>query len=119
MPDEVETTIPVGTPDEPVDRAQETPVMAAEPEVAPPASANDSDDHHAGADAPGSTTTGEDAWRDLQAQFVDDPSGAVDGAVRLVQEAIEAHAGAHRSADTEDLRQAFTRLRDLHHRLKG
>ncbi len=52
-------------------------------------------------------------------RFVDDPAGAVDGAVRLVQEAIEAHAGPHGSADTEELRRAFTRLRDLHGRLTG
>ena len=119
VPDEVETTIPVGTPDEPVDHAHEVPVMAAAPEVAPPAGANASDADHSGADASRSSAAGEDGWRDLQVQFVDDPSGAVDGAARLVQQAIEAHAGAHGSADTEQLRQAFTRLRDLHHRLTG
>ena len=119
VPDEVETTVPVGTPEEPVDHAHGTPVMAAEPEVAPPVGQDAADETPSAATALDPGPSGADAWRDLQVQFVDDPSGAVDGAVRLVQEAIEAHAGAHGSADTEELRQAFTRLRDLHGRLTG
>jgi hypothetical protein len=55
-------------------------------------------------------------WDDLQATFVDDPRGAVDGAADLLSEALaEATPG---DAGTEDLRVAFQRyraaFRDLH-----
>ena len=120
VPDEVETTIPVGTPDEPGGpRAR----GAGDGRCAQWR-------HHATERTPPTPTTPVRTHRDRawpartagatsRSQFVDDPSGAVDGAARLVQQAIEAHAGAHGSADTEQLRQAFTRLRDLHHRLTG
>jgi hypothetical protein len=55
-------------------------------------------------------------WDDLQATFVDDPRGAVNGAADLLSEALaEATPG---DAGTEDLRVAFQRYRaafqDLH-----
>ena len=55
-------------------------------------------------------------WDELQATFVDDPKAAVDGAARLLTEALaEATPG---DAGTEDLRVAFQRyraaFRDLH-----
>jgi hypothetical protein len=55
-------------------------------------------------------------WDDLQATFVDDPRGAVNGAADLLSEALaEATPG---DAGTEDLRVAFQRyraaFRDLH-----
>ena len=64
-----------------------------------------------------------DQWRELSWRFVDDPRAAVDAAAELVQRAVEQQVGLTvadgDSADTEQLRQVFTRLRDLHGRLTG
>ncbi len=92
VPSAVDTTVPIGTPDE---------VEQREPGTVLTGSGS-------------SSGAGADAWRDLQVQFVDDPTGAVEGAVRLVREALEGRAGADGSADTEHLRRTFTRLRDVH-----
>lgn len=55
-------------------------------------------------------------WDDLQATFVDDPRGAVDGAAALLSEALAEATPA--DAGTENLRVAFRRyraaFRDLH-----
>ena len=55
-------------------------------------------------------------WDDLQATFVDDPRGAVDGAADLLSKALA--EATPRYAGTEDLRVAFRRyraaFRDLH-----
>ena len=65
-------------------------------------------------DATGAGADG--AWDRLAAEFVDDPQRAVDEAVRLVREAVE-RSTTTGGTDTEDLRTAFRRLRDLHRTL--
>lgn len=107
VPDEVETTVPIGATgtaevvEEPVD---------PEPLVEPEAFVEPVE-----APAPDSA----DEWRELQVQFVDDPAGAVEGAAALLRQAVETRTGATGSTDTEQLRRAFTRMRDLHARLTG
>jgi len=54
------------------------------------------------------------AWSQLQTQFVDDPAGAVRGAVELVEEAVRESLKHQDDPDTEGLRTAFLRFRDLH-----
>ncbi len=97
VPDEVETTVPIGA----TGSTEVAGGPADEPAV----------------DVAAHTAASLDAWRDLQVQFVDDPAGAVEGAASLVRQAVETHTGAGGSTDTEQLRRAFTRLRDLHARL--
>jgi len=57
------------------------------------------------------------AWTQLQAQFVDDPAAAVKGASALVEEAVERLLQRSGQQDTEELRAAFLRYRDLHRSL--
>jgi hypothetical protein len=85
------------------------------------------------ASTPGSvgadTTAADDAWRRLAGDFVDDPRHAVEQGRVLVQQAVDAmmaKAGigpdgiaGDGQGDTENLRQAFRRLRDLHRSVSG
>lgn len=68
---------------------------------------------------PADPTGPTDPWRELSWRFVDDPRAAVDAAAELVQRAVEQEVGLTADTDTEQLRQVFTRLRDLHGRLTG
>ena len=73
----------------------------------------------AGAGAPVAPSTPDDPrWSALQARFVDDPGAAVREAGELVQEAVR-HLLHDQGGtpDTEDLRSAFLRYRDLHRTL--
>jgi hypothetical protein len=58
-------------------------------------------------------------WAQLQAQFVDDPVGAVKTASGLVEEAMQRLVWRPDGGDTdtEALRAAFLRYRDLHRTL--
>jgi hypothetical protein len=60
----------------------------------------------------------EDPWPSLQARFVDDPAAAVAEAAGLVDQALDgirSRAAAHvGGGDTEALRLAFHRFRELH-----
>jgi hypothetical protein len=51
----------------------------------------------------------DDAWTEIQAQFVDDPQAATAGALRMLRERLDSLAPA--GASTEDLRVAFRRYR--------
>ncbi|WP_088289545.1 hypothetical protein [Kineosporia sp. A_224] len=77
----------------------------------------------------GDTAAADDAWRRLAGDFVDDPRHAVEQGRVLVQQAVDAMmakagigpdgvAGGGQG-DTENLRQAFRRLRDLHRSVSG
>lgn len=63
---------------------------------------------------------GDPRWTRLAGEFVDEPEQAVDGARRLVREAVEAlltevdPGDDVQRPDTERLRLAFRRYRDLH-----
>lgn len=71
----------------------------------------------------------DDAWRRLAGDFVDDPRHAVEQGRILVQQAVDAmmaKAGigpdgvaGDGQGDTENLRLAFRRLRDLHRSVSG
>jgi hypothetical protein len=73
--------------------------------------------------------TADDAWQRLAGDFVDDPRHAVEAGRRLVQQAVDAmmaKAGigpdgvaGDGQGDTEQMRQAFRRLRDLHRSVSG
>ncbi|MBI4939280.1 MAG: hypothetical protein HY830_00865 [Actinobacteria bacterium] len=79
------------------------------------------------------TAAADDAWRRLAGDFVDDPRHAVEQGRVLVQQAVDAMmakagigpdgvAGDGQGGgqgDTENLRQAFRRLRDLHRSVSG
>ena len=56
-------------------------------------------------------------WSRLQAQFVDDPAAAVKGASTLVEQAVQRLLGSSGRQDTEELRTAFLRYRELHRTL--
>jgi hypothetical protein len=56
----------------------------------------------------------EQRWAELQAQFVDDPAAAVRGASTLVEEAVQRVLHRSGTPDTEELRAAFVRYRELH-----
>jgi hypothetical protein len=57
------------------------------------------------------------AWSQLQSQFVDDPTAAVRGASDLVEQAVQRLLRRSGEHDTEELRTAFLRYRDLHRSL--
>jgi hypothetical protein len=57
------------------------------------------------------------AWSQLQSQFVDDPTAAVRGASDLVEQAVQRLLRRSGDHDTEELRTAFLRYRDLHRSL--
>jgi hypothetical protein len=57
------------------------------------------------------------AWTRLQSQFVDDPVAAVRGASDLVERAVQELLRRSDDKDTEELRSAFLRYRDLHRTL--
>jgi hypothetical protein len=53
-------------------------------------------------------------WRELQGKFVDDPESAVKEAGAKVEQALSELRSRIESGDTESLRTAFRRYRDLH-----
>jgi len=53
-------------------------------------------------------------WRELQGRFVDDPEAAVREAGVLVEQELAALRSRLETGDTENLRTAFRRYRDLH-----
>jgi hypothetical protein len=66
----------------------------------------------------GDSTSGsedyEATWRDLQVTFVDDPAAAVRGAADLLERAVaDLRQSLEGSEETEDLRTAFRRYRDV------
>ncbi|HEY6797163.1 MAG TPA: hypothetical protein VI248_21025 [Kineosporiaceae bacterium] len=73
------------------------------------------------AGSPPSVAAGEPGqWAQLSAQFVDDPPAAVKAAAVLVEEAVQRvlrHPDG--DTDTEVLRAAFVRYRDLYRTLSG
>jgi hypothetical protein len=96
--------------------------------VAPPRAAQTADDETLFATDPSDLRS---RWDDIQAAFVDDPSGCVQQADGLVDEVIQqltsqfADARSHlesqwargETASTEDLRVALTRYREFFNRL--
>jgi hypothetical protein len=56
----------------------------------------------------------DDSWHDLQGRFVDDPEAVVKEAGALVEQDLATLRGRLESGDTENLRTAFRRYRDLH-----
>jgi hypothetical protein len=79
-----------------------------------------------GAATTGSTAPANDAWHELQSRFVDDPAAAVRDAGALVEKALtdlrsqleRGNTGGDTHGDTEDLRMAFRRYRDLYGSLR-
>jgi len=55
-----------------------------------------------------------DSWHDLQGRFVDDPESAVREAGALVEQDLATLRSRLETGDTENLRTAFRRYRDLH-----
>lgn len=80
-----------------------------------PVPADDATVHDAGEDTgTGGPAEYEDAWRELQVTFVDDPAAAVRGAAELLERAVaDLRASLEGSEATEDLRTAFRRYRDV------
>jgi len=77
---------------------------------------SDSSARHDGSLQPGSNDDG--GWRELQSRFVDDPAAAVREAGALVERALADLRGCMETADTENLRTAFRKYRDLHSTLR-
>jgi hypothetical protein len=79
-----------------------------------------------GAATTGPTAPTDDVWHELQSRFVDDPAAAVRGAGALVEKALtdlrsqleRGNTGGDTRGDTEDLRTAFRRYRDLYGSLR-
>jgi hypothetical protein len=66
-----------------------------------------------------STAEGEDAWRELQLTFVDDPAAAVRDAADLLEKAVADLRQQYEGSDsTEDLRTAFRKYRDVYRGLR-
>jgi hypothetical protein len=67
----------------------------------------------------GQTGSGDDdGWRELQGRFVDDPEAAVREAGVLIEKDLAALRSRLETGDTENLRTAFRKYRDLHATLR-
>jgi hypothetical protein len=102
---------------EPVDRATTQETAPPRQEMAPEAR----DDRMA--DDGGGMAEYRTRFEQIQAQFIDEPRGAVRSAQSLVEEAVNRmmqslqQTGATKDADTEQLRVAMKRYRDLLYQL--
>jgi len=67
--------------------------------------------------ASGAAESSSASWQDLQGRFVDDPQAAVREAGALVEKAFNDLRSRSESGDTEDLRTAFRRYRELYNQL--
>jgi hypothetical protein len=116
----------------PVTVVESTVVESGDPTIGPdtetgaqkdpvPDGAFTSDDASAVAVATGSASGSSDSvagtdddWHELQSRFVDDPESAVREAGAKVEKALSDLRAKIEGGDTEDLRTAFRRYRDLH-----
>jgi hypothetical protein len=106
------------------DAATTADAVDADPVVVPvdtatPAATTSTDTPGESATAAADEAADEDAWRDLQITFVDDPAAAVRDAADLLEKAIaDLRSTYEGSESTEDLRTAFRKYRDVYRGLK-